>query len=338
MKKISVIASVLLLFLIVNAYSKPAGLKFKNGKFKIMQFTDIHWDCIERLKEDREKNIELMRELINKEQPDLVVLTGDIVVSHRFGGVLPKVFVADAVKAWKRILQTMVDLKTPFAVTFGNHDHQAGITNKEVFEIITSTPFNVTYNADAKLSGIGNCTLPVRSDDGKKVKWMLYMIDSQNYTNDTTIKGYGWINNDQINWYRTQSKKNTLRNGNKPLPSLAFFHIPLPEYNLIQDAKETIGLKGEKAAPANLNSGMFCSFVEMKDVLGVFVGHDHLNDYIGKLYGVCLAYGRKTGYTTAYDVDPPRGARVIELIEDDYKFNTYIRDLNGISFNYSNKR
>ena len=33
------------------------------------------------------------------------------------------------------------------------------------------------------------------------------------------------------NWYVESSVGYTERNGGKPLPSLAFFHIPFPEYN-----------------------------------------------------------------------------------------------------------
>ena len=45
------------------------------------------------------------------------------------------------------------------------------------------------------------------------------------------VKGYAWFTFDQVNWYRSQSAAYTERNGGKPLPALAFFHIPLPEYN-----------------------------------------------------------------------------------------------------------
>lgn len=46
----------------------------------------------------------------------------------------------------------------------------------------------------------------------------------------------------------------------------------------------------------------------------IYSGHDHNNDYSGKLEGVRVAYGRKSGYGS---YGPPagwlRGARVIEL-------------------------
>jgi hypothetical protein len=74
---------------------------------------------------------------------------------------------------------------------------------------------------------------------------------------------------------------------------------------------------------------MFASFVEMKDVQGVFVGHDHNNDYIGITSGIALAFGR-VGGTDAYGY-LERGARIIELNEDRPRcFTTWIRVPSGV--------
>ena len=73
----------------------------------------------------------------------------------------------------------------------------------------------------------------------------------------------------------------------------------------------------------------------MGDVLGIFAGHDHNNDFVGSLTGICLGYGRKTGYASAYHEILERGARVIELHENEKKFDTYVRTLSGTSLNFS---
>ena len=52
----------------------------------------------------------------------------------------------------------------------------------------------------------------------------------------------------------------------------------------------------------------------MGDVEGIFVGHDHDDDYAVMWHGVLLAYGRYTGGDTVYN-NLPNGARVIELTE-----------------------
>jgi hypothetical protein len=63
---------------------------------------------------------------------------------------------------------------------------------------------------------------------------------------------------------------------------------------------------------------------EMRDILGIFVGHDHDNDYAVDWKGILLAYGRYTGGNTVYN-NLANGARVIELTEGEKGFKTWIR-------------
>jgi hypothetical protein len=66
--------------------------------------------------------------------------------------------------------------------------------------------------------------------------------------------------------------------------------------------------------------------LEAGDVMGVFVGHDHVNDYAVDWRGILLAYGRYTGGDTVYNNIPNgNGARVIELTEGARDFKTWIR-------------
>jgi hypothetical protein len=68
--------------------------------------------------------------------------------------------------------------------------------------------------------------------------------------------------------------------------------------------------------------------VEHGDVMGTFTGHDHNNDYIGCLNGICLAYGRFSGSKTTY-TDIGYGARVIELTQSVRTFDTWIHASDG---------
>jgi predicted MPP superfamily phosphohydrolase len=318
----------LLVVLASNVLAQRPILKFNNGKFKIIQFTDLHWIADNKHSTINDSTIQLMKYSITKEKPDLVVFTGDVVVSN------------GAASAWKEVLRPLVELKVPFAVAFGNHDTEADISKSNALDIIQTNPYNVTYNADNTIEGVGNCALSIKSSDGNDNKWIIYVFDSHAYANvpDTLIKGYDWIRNSQIQWYRNQSTLFTKANNGKALPSLAFFHIPTPEFEYVRLLKTAIGNKSEKVCSPNLNSGLFTSFVEMRDVLGVFVGHDHNNDFVGTIANICLGYGRKTGYNSAYEEILERGARVIELYENDKKFDTHIRTLSGGYLNYCFKR
>ena len=64
----------------------------------------------------------------------------------------------------------------------------------------------------------------------------------------------------------------------------------------------------------------------MGDVLGVFVGHDHTNDFIGDLFGIKLGYARNIGYGTYGKAGFARGARVFSISESDTShFKTWMR-------------
>jgi len=316
------IYSILAVLWAISAYSEQPVLRFKNHKFKIVQFTDLHLISGKEFAQRNDSTYMLMRHVIKAENPDLVVLTGDVVVS---GG---------AAQVWEEVLQPMTEAKVPFAVTFGNHDTETDLSKASTLKLIQKNKFNLTYNADRKLSGVGNCSLPILSSEGKAMPWAIYLFDSHAYPKDTIMGTYDWIKNDQIQWYRKQSKASADKQG-KVVPALAFFHIPLPEYEYVRNQKSTLGSIEESVCSPSINSGLFSSFVEMGDVLGVFVGHDHNDDYVGTAANICLGYGRKTGYASAYHEILERGARVIELYENEKKFDTHIRTLSGNCLEYS---
>ena len=70
-----------------EAYQKNAGkLKFKaNGKFKIVQFTDVHWKPGNPASEAA---AERMNEVLEAEKPDFVVYTGDVPLPSRLATMM----------------------------------------------------------------------------------------------------------------------------------------------------------------------------------------------------------------------------------------------------------
>ncbi len=322
MKKCILLTISCLLYL--SCLAQGPELTFNDKKFKIVQFTDLHWVESESYKIKNDSTCNLIRHVIRQEHPDLVVLTGDIVVS------------ANAIYGWKALGDIFAEEKTPFVVTFGNHDFESDMNNAQILEYLQTMPYNLTHDArGAKLSGVGNCTLPIMGSDGKKEKWALYFLDSHSYTTDRTFGYYSWIKHDQIEWYRKTSDLTTARN-NRILPSLAFFHIPLPEYETARWVCREFGEKQEGVYGPSLNTGLFSSFIEKRDVIGTFVGHDHNNDYMIDVDGnIALAFGRKTGYPAAYNEVLSRGARVINLYEDEAKFDSYIIDLEDTYSHYT---
>lgn len=312
------------LFLCFCSVAQTSNLKFKDGKFKIMQLTDLHWVVNESYKEKNDSTCALIRKMIRLECPDLVILTGDVVVSR------------NAIQGWQELSNLFIEEKMPFAVTFGNHDEETDMSNKDILDFLKTKPYNLTYDAEkGRLSGSGNCSLPILSSDGNSTKWVLYLFDSHNLTQDRSFGYYDWLKYDQIEWYRKTSEMFTARN-KRPLPSMAFFHIPLLEHESACWSCRELGEKQEGVCSQSQNTGLLTSFIEKRDVIGVFVGHDHNNDYLVDWDGnIALAYGRKTGYPMAYKESLSRGVRIITLNENEATFGTYIRDWNDIYFPYT---
>ena len=319
-KRITLLIVIGLLCLISDARMKP--LRFVNGTFKIVQFTDLHWVEDASFKTKNDSTLNLMRDILNAEKPDLAVITGDVVVG------------SNAKLGWDKICTLFEEIQVPFVVTFGNHDHESDMSNAKILEYIADKPYNLTFDEDRKLRGSGNCSMPVKASEGSVDKWMLYFFDSNSYPKDKFYGTYDWIHHDQIEWYRNTGDKIRMRLGHA-LPSLAFFHIPLPEYGDTLLVKKIVGNKYESVCSPKLNSGLFSAFLEQGDVIGVFVGHDHNNDYLADIGGrIVLAYGRKTGYPPAYEEILSRGARIVILREDKPSFETYIVDSSGASLRY----
>ena len=288
-------------------------LKFnKDRRFKIVQFTDVHWVYGNDASQEAST---LMAEVLDAEKPDLVVLTGDLVYAKPAG------------KALQKVLEPILKRGLRFAVTWGNHDDEHDMARAQLSHFIEDLPGNLSSTTEG-ISGITNYILPIEASEGDYDATTLYIFDSHSYSNIKGVKGYGWIENDQIEWYKKSSKSFTAKNQGKPLPSLAFFHIPIPEYReaAASSGNFMVGTRKENVCSPEINTGLGAAMLECGDVMGVFVGHDHVNDYATTWRGILLCYGRFTGGNTVYNNIPGgNGARIIELREGERSFKTWIR-------------
>lgn len=318
------LATALMLICAATAIAQPNALKFNaNHKFKIVQFTDIHWKYGNPASDEAG---ERMAEVLDAEKPDLVVFTGDVI------------FAKPAREGLDKALEATVARGIPFAVTWGNHDDEQDLSRKELSAHVATKAGNLTSTVEG-ISGVTNYTLSVKSTDGKRDAAVLYIFDSNSYSPIKKVKGYDWIKHDQVEWYRQTSKAFTAANDGKPLPALAFFHIPLPEFHEAAQNESTyfVGTRKEKACAPEINTGLAAAMLEAGDVMGVFVGHDHVNDYVVDWRGILLGYGRFTGGATVYhDIPEGNGARVIELTEDSRTIKTWIRIKGGKVINEVN--
>jgi len=304
------------LFLAISLNSICAQqLKFNSlGKFKVVQFTDIHYVAGA---EPSKHSISMMESTLEAEKPDLVVFTGDIVVN------------VPTKQGWDEVLDVVIKRNIPYMVTFGNHDDEKDMRRNEVAEYVATKKLlvNNTVKID-NVDGYLNAAVPVMGKNNQPGA-IIYAMDSHAYSTNPKIKGYGWFSPNQVDWF-TKMSSSFKRPGADTLAALAFFHIPLPEYTTaFNDTKnKRLGVRYEAECPPAINTGMFAAMLQAGDVLGTFVGHDHVNDYLVDYYGIALSYGCWSGSSNTYQRNK-NGARIIELTEGNRGFHTYIREFDG---------
>jgi len=323
--KFSTFLCLLLLASISLSSFAQEALQFSDSKkFKILQLTDTHYKTGSP---KSEVVIAMINEVLDMEQPDVVILTGDIITK------------SPVIKGWKAVTAPMVERRIPWAVVLGNHDDEQDLKRSEILLELNEIPFNCArYNTPGSL-GTGNYILPVISSKGGESSAILYCMDSNAYSPIKGVGKYGWFLRQQINWFAEGSGKLKAKNNGKALPSLAFFHIPLPEYKEAWEDgdKKPVGVKNEDVCAPAVNSGMFHAMLEQGNIMGCFVGHDHVNDYVSSLHGIALVYGRFSGGGDTYG-DLTNGARIIVLEEDKWEFTTWIRLRGGEKINQTRHR
>jgi Calcineurin-like phosphoesterase len=305
------------------------SLRFRrDGTFTIVQLTDVHWTT-GRGADERTRD--LIEGVLEIERPDLVVFTGDVVS----GEVTPSPDIA-----LREATGIADSLGIPWTLVLGNHDDEGRATRLDLLAAARRLPFCLAERGPAGVTGVGNHVLRVRSSRSPRLALALYFLDSRAY--DALGFGhYDWIRRDQIAWYMEASgrlkrefdrgaldsgrRQRSLGTARLKLPALAFFHIPLPEWDEVWRTQECRGHRQEPVCSPALNSGFFAAMAESGDVMGAFCGHDHLNDYEGELHGIRLCYGRATGFGEYGKRGFPRGARVVRLREGQRGFETWIR-------------
>ena len=289
----------------------------KDGKFKMVQFTDTHAIAGDARTEQALRNMEAV---LDAEKPDFVIHTGDVI------------FGAPAAQSARVILEPLVKRGIPFAVALGNHDSDFDLSRSQIYEALRAIPGNVNTPANDAVDGFSNDILTLGDAEG--TDRVFYLFDSGNRDYLADIKSWGYIHASQIAWYRGASDYFKRQNGGKPLPALAFFHIPVPEYRqALHDsgnkARFLTGNIGEEPAVPVFNSGLYVAMREQGDVQAIVTGHDHNNDFVLLWQGFFFIYGRYSGCSTVYNDLKPNGARVFEFTRGDDGFRSWIRLSDG---------
>ena len=187
MKRIMNLAAVLSVLLAVcgDAFAQPSLRFNSDGTLKIVQFTDTHYKYG---KKASHAATEMMDEVLEAENPDFVIITGDLVYSKGVREALPE------------LVEPIVRRGLPWAMVFGNHDEQFDMTLPEMYDamqvmagcIMPPRPEGVD-SPDYSVSLLG-------SDGSDRVVGALYCLDSHSGARVPGIGKYAWLTYDQIGW------------------------------------------------------------------------------------------------------------------------------------------
>ncbi len=274
--------------------------------FKILQLNDIHLAN----KDNRREQYDYLDGTIKAADPDMIIMCGDLFTF------------ADKTVALE-LFDFIDSYGVPWTLTFGNHDEQCYFPIDWVTNVLNNYGSNCVFKDIQDDDVFGNSNFAINLMEGSKIKKQIIMIDSNRYNYGEYI-GYDYIKQDQIDWYERIVNYTTKQNDGQTVKSLAFFHIPLPEFDTAWneashggsiDTEYISGQQGEDTCCPQINSGLFDKMLELGSTEGVFVAHDHKSDYIVKYKGIILAYGVNST-DRIYYTDGLIGGRVITICDD----------------------
>ena len=300
----------------------------EDGKFRILILTDAH-----HAPNPGMETIKAMGSLIDRTEPDLVFLDGDNIAGHATK--------RDCLDMIQQIVSPMEERGIPWAHVFGNHDKTPRFSKDFQQNLYEGYPHCVSHSGPFDIPGIGNYFLPILGIDGKP-SFGIWALDSMqdldimdsplDYDGDlikdillpnrlTTASVADFIHFQQVMWYYRQSMK-LESDYERKIPSIMCFHQPLYEFNaVVRNPKEThmVGEYNERISCSEVNSGLFAAALERGDVLGMFCGHDHINNFDGVYCNIHMAYCGSVGYH-AYGMKDPetdrerlRGGRIVDV-------------------------
>ena len=300
-----------------------------HDNFRVMQLTDLHLG----IQGDLVRNLNFVSKLIDDADPDLIVITGDSFMYASKGIVNALMEMLN--NKCKELTESHPDRLTKFAITYGNHDNQGDYhkyyINQTVLKYATKDGKEVEddkYAAfidyeDDSLNGFTNYYIDLVNDQKKSadevdVKYRLHIIDSNTYHYIGPKYKYEVIQEDQLN-HVSNIHDNATKD--KDYIGLAFFHIPLYQFEEIKIEYEEASKTGEHlsfgqgefregVADPYIDNGSYTR-LRKNNIVAYFVGHDHIN-YTDIIYnhkssdvndkGI-LSYGVKSTDQLYHDAD-----------------------------------
>lgn len=279
--------------------------------FKIMQLADIQVGTIAACNDAFDE----IDKMVENEKPDLIVLTGDNIDYYSEQGT------------FETLVKQIEKYNIFWAPVFGNHDDEQDESSKITKDFMACAFENAEYclfnRGPKNITGVGNYVINLINSKQTRIVFSLIFMDSNTYRTYGDVSGWDYIYPDQIAWYEEAVNGITLQNHNVIAPSLAFFHIPLMEFETAKALQQQNGnlgwgeLREEMGVPLE-NTGLFEKMKELASCKAVICGHAHINNCDLLYEGIHLICGLKSSRYSYYNEDM-LGCTVFTLNKDGFK-------------------
>ncbi len=327
---------------------------------RILQLTDTQIiDASQARRADRlsvyEKNIyaknkidemcfDQIRRIVGRAEPDLILLTGDIVYGE----------FDDDGSSLQAVVALMESFGVPWAPVYGNHDNESAMGVEWQNQQFLNAE-HCLFRTRPEIIGNGNYTIGIRRNE--ELLRVIYMMDSNgcgySWEENTNMKLEPGFFSDQTEWLSEIASGIDLAAGRK-VPSFLALHIPPKEFETAliaagyQDERDAafvfkytlgaeendfetkngdFGTKGEKLSIWSQNG--FLEVLKEAGIDGVFAGHCHQNNFSVLYEGIRFTFGLKTGYYD-YHTKEQTGGTLISVIEDGSFTVNHLYDIESV--------
>ena len=239
--------------------------------------------------QDPQYTYDVIRQLVEKTDPDLITVLGDTAQDNRN---------YPATTNFANLVKYIDSFGIPWAPIFGNHDHDTyspgydspkGVSDEWIMAQFAGAKNCIFMEGPSSVDGCGNYIVHIKEQGTDKLVRALYFFDS-------LLVG---VNETHVQFYRDAVAYTTELNGGETLESIVFLHIPLPEYatvysqQLAVDFADTVGTVNS-SAPGSGTTEFFTAIKELGSTRNVIAGHEHDNAYYMTYEGVKLIYNMKS--------------------------------------------
>ena len=288
----------------ISAHQKSPLCFTPNHTFHISVFSDLHYgEDEDSFGIDQDiRSTALMRQVLDVERPDFVILNGDLITGEN-------TFASNATQYIHQIVKTLQEGGFRWASTYGNHDSKYNLSREALFHEEKEYLKSYTSHGPPGTDGVTNYVLPVYGPDcldqrsstagNLTPRALLWFFDSRGGAeyqhqpaNVDNIENY--VSNATVRWFQSTNEEIQRKHG--PLPSLAFVHIPMKAFVDLQNQQSPAvhspqypGLNADVPVAQQGPSGTGSESVPFMQALlateglhSIYSGHDHGDSWCGR--------------------------------------------------------